>query len=66
MLDKFDFLISQQKTDLDIVSNYPIEKILVLFSDEEITRKSVRIFKILEEIREDFQIHRGIPRGLIL
>ena len=39
-----------------VKARYPIEKILeeilVLFSDEENTRKSARIFKFLEEIRE--------------
>ena len=38
-------------------NSYPIEKILeeilVLFSDEENMRKSARIFKFLEEFRED-------------
>ena len=30
-----------------------LEEILVLFSDEENMRKSARIFKFLEEFRED-------------
>ena len=50
------FIYVKIKKKLILFNNIPIEKILeevlVLFSDEENTRKSARIFKFLKEIRE--------------
>ena len=56
---------SKRRNDRHVI--LPIEKILVLFSDEENSRKSVRIFNLKsasqrELILEEFENPNGFPR----